>query len=606
MAHKMFKYQTRLGTQAQVLPTHLQDAALYAGTIFVNTAKAASLQQQKAAAQANSSLYTPGKLTIDFAKALSRARMAQLNLKCGGFGWNAFGSVGEWIVNDCFHEHAANPSFGEVVCIGYTYANGMFAADQGGGTCDVAKVGYAPFFFALWGAFMEKIEGFRAVFEAYCALDLNNANDAEEARMLACCMAASAEEAMSSDVIKAAVPTSANVRRFNEQQRSSKQYAPDERVGELNKFGSVVKKTRKTFRKTASFVGAFANPNRVLGEEERKMVPALGEDYILPKEIVTACTMIANSQNGPRPMNNIMLRGDPSVGKTAGARAMAAGLDRPYVFITCNAGTEMYNLIGDMMPVNAEESAKKSINEEMFADLPSATDISMDPAMAYEQITGTEKADASEAECFTAMFKTMMERCSEACANGFKYIESPLVKAIRYGWLCEIQEPSLITRPSVMPGLNGLLDETGRIVLPTGEILKRHPDCVIVSTLNIDNEGCKPLNESFIDRHHLIIDMEVPSDKVIIDRIKGMTGCDDSVNLVAMVDVMHQIAKVAQQRGATDGNTNSLRSLANWAEGVMLGMDYAEMAEYTVVSGATSDPDVRKELSRIIANKKFE
>lgn len=40
-------------------------------------------------------------------------------------------------------------------------------------------------------------------------------------------------------------------------------------------------------------------------------------------------------------MNNIMLRGDPSVGKTAGARAMAAGLNLPYTFVTCNAGTEI-------------------------------------------------------------------------------------------------------------------------------------------------------------------------------------------------------------------------------------------------------------------------
>ena len=245
------------------------------------------------------------------------------------------------------------------------------------------------------------------------------------------------------------------------------------------------------------------------------------------------------------------------------------------------------------------------INEEMFADLPSATDISMDPAMAYEQITGQEKRDATEKDYFSEMFRLMMSRCAEACSQGFRYVESSLIKAIRNGWLCEIQEPSLITRPAVMPGLNGLLDETGKISLPTGEVLTRHPDCIIVSTLNNDLNGCKPLNQSYMDRHHLIIDMECPSDKVIIDRIKGMTGCDDSVNLAEMVDVMRQIAKVTQQRGAMDGNTNSMRSLANWAHGVMMGMDYAEMAEYTVISGATSDPDIRRELSRVVANKKF-
>ena len=66
---------------------------------------------------------------------------------------------------------------------------------------------------------------------------------------------------------------------------------------------------------------------------------------------------------------------------------MAAGLNLPYTFVTCNAGTEMYNLIGDMMPEDSSGDAAKSLNEEMFADMPSATDISMDPAASYQAIT---------------------------------------------------------------------------------------------------------------------------------------------------------------------------------------------------------------------------
>lgn len=150
----------------------------------------------------------------------------------------------------------------------------------------------------------------------------------------------------------------------NEQQSASKQFVPDERVGELSRFAGVPKKRRRSFRTTAAFIGAFANPSRTLNEEEKAMIPVIGDEYILPKEIVTACQMVAGSRNSPRIMNNVMLRGDPSVGKTAGARAMAAGLGIPYTFVTCNAGTEMYNLIGDMMPADA--CATKCINEEMF------------------------------------------------------------------------------------------------------------------------------------------------------------------------------------------------------------------------------------------------
>ena len=156
-----------------------------------------------------------------------------------------------------------------------------------------------------------------------------------------------------------------------------------------------------------------------------------------------------------------------------------------------------------------------------------------------------------------------------------------------------------------MPGLNGLLDETGCVVLPTGEMLHRHRDCIIISTLNVDLEGCRPLNQSFIDRHHLIVDMKCPNDAVIVKRIKGMTGCGNDVPLQTMVDCVHQIAKKCQTCGATDGNVNSMRSLANWVQAGMLIGDYAKAAEWTVVSGATSDPQTREELMGVVANYSF-
>lgn len=258
-----------------------------------------------------------------------------------------------------------------------------------------------------------------------------------------------------------------------------------------------------------------------------------------------------------------------------------------------------------LKPRPVEELPADAENEYPEDYSQSATDISMDPAASYQAITGIEKQDATEAECFTELFRAMMKRCAAACSSGFRYVESPLVKAIRNGWLCEIQEPSLIQRPAVMPGLNGLLDETGCIVLPTGEMLHRHPDCVIVSTLNVDLEGCRPLNQAFLDRHHIVMDMVCPNDKIIEERIKKMTGCDDTINLMAMIDTMRQIAKVAASRGATDGNTNSMRQLASWVEAVMVTGDYKASAEWTIISGTTADPEVRAELTTVVKNRAF-
>lgn len=220
-------------------------------------------------------------------------------------------------------------------------------------------------------------------------------------------------------------------------------------------------------------------------------------------------------------------------------------------------------------------------------------------------ITGVSKPDATETECMTELFRKQLSLCADACKNGFKYVESPLVRAIRNGWVCELQEPSLITRPAVMPGLNGLLDETGCVVLPTGEMLHRHPDCIIISTLNIDLEGCRPLNQSFIDRHHIIMDMVTPSEAVIESRIRGMTGCDDTVPLKQMIAFVKEIAEICARFGATDGNVNSMRSLANWVQAGSITGNYATAATWTVISGATSDLATREELVRKLANYQF-
>lgn len=587
--------------QASMLPPYLKDRRLYDGTMFLNDPDACSPAQ--AAAAATTGLCNQGKLTGAFAAALCRAEMVEKDPKLGAYSYQAAANttLAEWIDNGIYMDDP-RANVGEVICVAFDGKN-YFSVAGGMGKVDVSKIGMAPFWFALWGMFRSKLQEFDATFKAYCE---TQEIDETTRQKLACKMAGTAFDATMGDEINCIAPSTTTCRALKEEQTRSAKYTPDEVWGEFQKLDISGSSSTKvpTFKKTAKFVGAFADKNRVLTDEEKSLVPQLGEDYILPKEVVTTCHLIARTRGTARPMTNVMLRGDPSVGKTAGARAIAAGLGLPYTFITCNAGTEMYNLIGDMMPVDSSASAD-SINEELFKDLPSATDISMDPAAAYEAITGSEKPDATEVECMTELFRKQMKLCADACNNGFKYVESPLVRAIRNGWVCELQEPSLITRPAVMPGLNGLLDETGCVVLPTGEMLHRHPDCIIISTLNIDLEGCRPLNQAFMDRHHIIMDMQCPTDDVIVKRIKGMTGCGDDVPLKEMVQCIHQIATVCARHGATDGNVNSMRSLANWVQAGMLIGDYVQAAEWTVVSGATSDPETRTELSRTIANHSF-
>lgn len=45
-----------------------------------------------------------------------------------------------------------------------------------------------------------------------------------------------------------------------------------------------------------------------------------------------------------------MLRGPAGTGKTEGAKAIAAGLHLPYRCITCSANTEIFDLLGQILP----------------------------------------------------------------------------------------------------------------------------------------------------------------------------------------------------------------------------------------------------------------
>jgi hypothetical protein len=86
------------------------------------------------------------------------------------------------------------------------------------------------------------------------------------------------------------------------------------------------------------FVGAYPlNPGRVLSVAEQKRVPVLEPWYILPGQVVDVCKHANNSTGKTAPMRNFLLRGPAGTGKTEGAKAIAAGLNLPYVKYTCSA-----------------------------------------------------------------------------------------------------------------------------------------------------------------------------------------------------------------------------------------------------------------------------
>ena len=301
------------------------------------------------------------------------------------------------------------------------------------------------------------------------------------------------------------------------------------------------------------------------------------------------CNHAQKTTGRPTQMRNFLLRGEAGTGKTMGAKAIAAGLGLPYMKYTCSAGTEIFDFIGQIFPDSENVStgdaeldkereelkAMGGINYENVAklmNLPDLEDIEFDPSGVYLKLTGKEKQDATTQDCMELVLNLVTDKIKllstpkkegENKGQTFRYVETDFLKALKHGYVVEIQEPTTIMQPGVLVGLNSLLEQEGSITLPTGEIIERHPDTVIVVTTNVSYEGCRGLNQSIIDRMSMVCDVDLPTPEVMVQRAMSVTGATDEFQVSQMVQVVNDMAKYCKEKSITDG-TIGMRSLIDW------------------------------------------
>ena len=182
--------------QASAIPAYLKDKGLYDGSAFINDPDACSIYQE--APFQNTNLCSQGLLFLDFAKALCRAEMVNAGIAVGAYSVNKTGNcLAEWVYNDCFTlASAPSAPTGNSLCLSYDNTTGYFGASVGMGSVDVTRVGYAPFFFAMWGLFLQNIDGFENAFTRYC----NTPEQNDKLRQkLACKMSGTIHDAMQKD-----------------------------------------------------------------------------------------------------------------------------------------------------------------------------------------------------------------------------------------------------------------------------------------------------------------------------------------------------------------------------------------------------------------------
>lgn len=435
--------------------------------------------------------------------------------------------------------------------------------------------------------------------------------------------------------INITVDKSGNLMRVSQGQLDSGSFVPTSvTAGEFTIFAktgpAVIKKAGVVVEHT-DFVGKYPlTPGRTLSALELSLIPKLPEWYIIPPEVVDICKHAQKTTGRPMKMRNFLLRGPAGTGKTMGAKAIAAGLGLPYMKYTCSANTEIFDFTGMIFPetdavstgsseLDREREILKSMGGISYANvakllrLPDLDDMDYDPAGVYQALTGVENLAATVQDCMSVVLEKVTEKVQalskrtenrQSSGQNYTYVETDFVKALKHGYLVEVQEPSTIIQPGVLVGLNSLLEQEGSITLPTGEIIRRHPDTVVIVTTNVSYEGCRSMNQSVVDRMSLVKDIELPEPEVMVQRAMAVTGCADEYLVSQMVQVVNDMADYCRKNSITDGACG-MRSLIDWVISAEISGDPYLSAKYTVISKATADEEDREALITTILDPMF-
>ena len=435
--------------------------------------------------------------------------------------------------------------------------------------------------------------------------------------------------------IKVKLEKSGNVLRVSQAQLDSGAYTPNSvMAGEFTIFAKTGKVTVSAATNEIShtdFEGKYQlTPGRKLSILEESLVPKLDDWYIIPEQVVNICRHAQITTGKPMQMRNFLMRGPAGTGKTQGARAIAAGLHLPYMKYTCSASTEVFDFVGMVFPKtdtmttgDAQLDKEREMimamgginyaNVAKVMNLPDLEDMDFDPCGVFQSLTGITNEDATSRDCMAVVMDMVAEKIKalskpaegeQSSGQTYTYVETDFIKALKNGYVIEVQEPTVIMQPGVLVGLNSLLEQSGSITLPTGEIIQRHPDTVVIVTTNVSYEGCRGLNQSVVDRMSLVEDIDLPTPDVMTQRAIAITGATDEYQVSQMVQVVNDMSDYMRKNGITDG-TCGMRSLIDWIISAEITGDVYKSALSTVISKATADEEDREALKTTILEPIF-
>lgn len=341
-----------------------------------------------------------------------------------------------------------------------------------------------------------------------------------------------------------------------------------------------------TAKEAKAMFSEFAKTRRWT-KEEKQFIPQFEDDYPVLPETIKIAQRYVNSRDAKRPLNNFLWRGITAYGKSTGTEMLAYLLNTPLLRVTCSSTMEAGDFLSNFIPDSSAEG--------LPADLPTFTEIECDPSGAYEKLTGTYLPDVSGDEVFAELLK----RVGSGGGNTVRYklVESNYVKALRKGYIVEIQEISRIKDPGVLVSLNEY-DRAGAVIpLANGNYAKRHPNALVVYSDNIGYVSCRPVDPSVMRRMDSVFDSYELSDEQVLARVKYNTGYDDKDRLKGMLKIWKAVIDYCKDQEITDGEI-SVNELERWVNVLQIEGDAAfeSACRECVVAKASPDRFTQEEI----------
>lgn len=340
--------------------------------------------------------------------------------------------------------------------------------------------------------------------------------------------------------------------------------------------------------------------NEKMTEEAKKKIAKV-PDYLSTAEwTINFAKYVKKSSKYPSPIRTGYFVGPSGTGKTTGSVAIAALLGLSYDHKTCDPRMNIFDFFGQYYPSTKPNQKVdfESIRAEM--GLPSVEDIMMDLDSSYIKINKAERpANITESDVICQMMNLVNAEVSERTkASEYTFVEGGLTKALRKkganepSTLFEIQEAGIV-KGSAIVGLNAIMEsgEFNFVQLPTGEVIEKDPNCVIVFTSNNDYEGVSILNQSVLSR---LSHVEYFKGSEVSEMIKRTKQCvpdiDDNV-VNQMANIITNINAYCKDNGIDDGVCGQ-RELNNWA------------IEYSIdIEGMAADEVLIREVMRETCQK---